>query len=161
MRPTKKHRPHLYGVQSMLIKCNWLPFYRPYSFASRVFTRFAEHICDITQNILRFFFFISQYAQTNFGKFYKKSGGKSHKKKQSAIKTSPSPAGQLPYEGERSEMTERFVTMGACGRMRARVSPRLDNPRENVYNKNTEGAARKRLAPYRTAYQKRLTVSTL
>ena len=45
--------------------------------------------------------------------------------------------------------------------MRARASPRLDNPRENVYNENTEGAARKRLAPYRTAYQKRLTASTL
>ena len=58
-------------------------------------------------------------------------------------------------------MTERFVTMGACGRMRDRASPRLDNPRENVYNENTKGAARKRLAPYRTANQKRLTVSTL
>ena len=45
--------------------------------------------------------------------------------------------------------------------MRDRASLRLDNPRENVYNENTKGAARKRLAPYRTAYQKRLTVSTL
>ena len=45
--------------------------------------------------------------------------------------------------------------------MRDRASPRLDNPRENVYNENTKGAARKRLAPYRTANQKRLTVSTL
>ena len=44
--------------------------------------------------------------------------------------------------------------------MRDGASPRLDNPRENVYNENTKGAARKRLAPYRTAYQKRLTVST-
>lgn len=51
--------------------------------------------------------------------------------------------------------------MGACGRMRDRASPRLDNPRENVYNENTKGAARKRLAPYRTAYQKRLTVKYL
>ena len=38
------------------------------------------------------------------------------------------------------------------------ASPRLDNPRENVYNENTKGAARKRLAPYHTANQKRLTV---
>ena len=48
--------------------------------------------------------------------------------------------------------------MGAYGRMRDRESPMLDNPRENVYNENAKGAARKRLAPYRTAYQKRLTV---
>ena len=41
------------------------------------------------------------------------------------------------------------------------AGPRLDNPRENVYNENTKGAARKRLAPYRTAYQKRLTVKYL
>ena len=41
------------------------------------------------------------------------------------------------------------------------ASPRLDNPRKNVYNENTKGAARKRLAPYRTAYQKRLTVKYL
>ena len=41
------------------------------------------------------------------------------------------------------------------------AGPRLDNPRENVYTENTKGAARKRLAPYRTANQKRLTVSTL
>ena len=34
------------------------------------------------------------------------------------------------------------------------AGPRLDNPRENVYNENTKGAARKRLAPYRTAMQK-------
>ena len=39
--------------------------------------------------------------------------------------------------------------MGAYGRMRDRASLRLDNPRENVYNENTKGAARKRLAPYR------------
>ena len=51
--------------------------------------------------------------------------------------------------------------MGAYGRMRDRESPMLDNPRENVYNENAKGAARKRLAPYRTANQKRLTVSTL
>ena len=53
-------------------------------------------------------------------------------------------------------MTERFVTMGACGRMRDRASPRLDNPRENVYNENTKGAARKRLAPHQTAVKQKV-----
>ena len=50
--------------------------------------------------------------------------------------------------------------MGACEQVRNGASSRLDNLRKSVYNENTKGAARKRLAPYRTAYQKRLTVST-
>ena len=46
--PNKKAPPAPIKRRSRCGKCNWLPFYRPYSFASRVFTRFAEHIRDIT-----------------------------------------------------------------------------------------------------------------
>ena len=36
------------------------------------------------------------------------------------------------------------------------ASLRLDNPRENVYNENAKGAARKRLAPHQTAVKQKV-----
>ena len=70
--PNKKAPPAPIKRRGRCGKCNWLPFYRPYSFAPRAFARFAGCIRDIAQCILNFFFFFSQYRERKFGENTKK-----------------------------------------------------------------------------------------
>ena len=69
--PNKKTPPAPIKRRSRCGTCNWLPFYRPDSFAPRAFARFAGCIRDIAQCILNFFFF-SQYRERKFGENTKK-----------------------------------------------------------------------------------------
>ena len=70
--PNKKAPPAPIKRRSRCGKRNWLPFYRPCSFAPRAFARFAGCIRDIAQRILNFFFFFSQYHERKFGESTKK-----------------------------------------------------------------------------------------
>ena len=70
--PNKKAPPAPIKRRGRCGTCNWLPFYRPYSFAPRAFARFAGCIRDIAQRILNFFFFFSQYRERKFGENTKK-----------------------------------------------------------------------------------------
>ena len=122
--PNKKAPPAPIKRRSRCGKCNWLPFYRPYSFAPRAFARFAGCIRDIAQNTLHFFFFLMSICTNKFQKMSQKERRKIFQKETKRRKnTFPAALRQSP--------------------------PGLDNPQKIYYTTNRKGAVScKRLAPY-------------